>query len=400
MKILIVNKYLHPFGGAESYVFRLGEYLSSQGHEVQYFGMEHEGRCVSNQAEAYTTTMDFHHKLNTAMMTYPFRVIYSAEASKKMRMVLDAFQPEILHLNNFNYQLTPSILLAALKWKRKTGHPLQIVFTAHDYQLVCPNHLLKNPNTQAICEQCIDGHFGSCIRGRCIHGSLPRSILGAIEGALWKHAKVYESIDHVICPSRFMQSVMKRKPYFKDKTIWIQNFVNPSLYYRAPKENYVLYFGRYSMEKGIQTLVEACTRLKSIPFVFAGEGAMSHLLADVPNIKDVGFLTGTELRELIARARFTVYPSEWYENCPFSIMESQMYGTPVLASDIAGIPELIQDGVNGELFTSKNVDELTRKIWEWWINPEKVKKYQDNLDKIPFETLESYYEKLLPVYLD
>ena len=79
------------------------------------------------------------------------------------------------------------------------------------------------------------------------------------------------------------------------------------------------------------------------------------------NIKNVGFQKGEALEKLIREARFSIYPSEWYENCPFSVMESQMYGTPVLGANIGGIPELIQVGKTGELFESGNAEESEEK---------------------------------------
>lgn len=91
MKILMVNKFLYPNGGSETYIFKLGEYLESQGHEVQYFGMEHEGRCVGNHAEAYTSDMDFHGGSKLSKLTYPIKTIYSSEARKKIRLVLEDF---------------------------------------------------------------------------------------------------------------------------------------------------------------------------------------------------------------------------------------------------------------------------------------------------------------------
>ena len=135
MKILMINKFLHPNGGSETYIFRLGDYLKSQGHEVQYFGMEHAGRCVGNRVNAYTSDMDFHGGSKLSKLTYPIKTIYSSEARKKLRLVLEDFRPDVCHLNNFNYQLTPSILLEIAKWKRE-GHPCRVVYTAHDLQLV------------------------------------------------------------------------------------------------------------------------------------------------------------------------------------------------------------------------------------------------------------------------
>ena len=114
MKVLIVNKFLHPNGGSETYIFEVGKQLQKMGHQVEYFGMEHEGRVVSNRLDCYTGNMDFHTgKLQK--LRYPFQILYSTEAAKKIRKVLDDLQPDVVHVNNFNFQLTPSILYAIRK---------------------------------------------------------------------------------------------------------------------------------------------------------------------------------------------------------------------------------------------------------------------------------------------
>ena len=141
MRVLIINKFLYPNGGSETYIFKLGEALEQHGHEVQYFGMEHEGRCVGNRVNAYTSGMDFHGGSKLSKLTYPIKTIYNKEARVQLRKVLDDFKPDVCHLNNFNYQLTPSIILEIVKWRKETGRDCKIIFTAHDYQLVCPNHI-------------------------------------------------------------------------------------------------------------------------------------------------------------------------------------------------------------------------------------------------------------------
>ena len=149
MKILMVNKFLYPNGGSETYIFKLGEQLQKEGHEVQYFGMEHEGRIVGNHAECYTSNMDFHTgKLQKLL--YPFRIIYSREAKKKITVVLRDFQPDVVHLNNINFQLTPSVIYAVRDYEKKSGRKIKLVFTAHDYQWVCPNHMMRIPSTGEI----------------------------------------------------------------------------------------------------------------------------------------------------------------------------------------------------------------------------------------------------------
>lgn len=92
MRVLIINKFLYPNGGSETYIFKLGEALEQHGHEVQYFGMEHEGRCVGNRVNAYTSGMDFHGGSKLSKLTYPIKTIYSKEARVQLRKVLDDFK--------------------------------------------------------------------------------------------------------------------------------------------------------------------------------------------------------------------------------------------------------------------------------------------------------------------
>lgn len=162
--------------------------------------------------------------------------------------------------------------------------------------------------------------------------------------------------------------------------------------------DYVIYFGRFSEEKGIGTLVETCRELPEISFVFAGTGPLEEQINSIENIENVGFQKENALEQLIREARFSIYPSEWYENCPFSVMESQMYGTPVLGADIGGIPELIQVGVTGELFESGNTDQLKEKIFKLWNNRELTQNYTENCKNIRFDTIEVYCDKLVRIY--
>ena len=183
--------------------------------------MEHEGRCVGNRVNAYTSDMDFHGGSKLSKLTYPIKTIYSKEAREKLRLVLDDFKPDVCHLNNFNYQLTPSIILEIVKWRKENGRDCKIIFTAHDYQLVCPNHMLNNPNTHQNCEKCLGGHFVNCMKGKCIHGSTVKSAIGMMEAEFWKWKSTYKYIDTMICCSEFMKSKMDSNPLFATKTVAI-----------------------------------------------------------------------------------------------------------------------------------------------------------------------------------
>ena len=398
MKVLLVNKFLYPNGGSETYIFKLGEALIAKGHEVQYFGMEHEGRCVGNRVNAYTKDMDFHDAGKLEKLTYPLKTIYSSDARKKIRLVLDDFKPDVVHLNNFNYQLTPSIILEIVSWRKKNSRKCRIVFTAHDYQLVCPNHMCNNPNTMENCEKCLGGHFMNCTKGKCIHGSTAKSFIGTLEASFWKLNGAYKYIDKFICCSRFMKNKLDSNPLFAAKTVAIHNFIEDIPWVDVPKENYVLYFGRYSQEKGITTLIEAAKNMPEVNFVFAGKGPLENLLVGIPNVKNVGFKSGKELEDLIRKAKVSVYPSEWYENCPFSVMESQLYGTPVIGANIGGIPELIKVGETGLLFTPGNAFALGEAILSVWNDNEKAAKMHEACRELNFDNIDQYLEKIMKIY--
>lgn len=399
MKVLLINKFLYPKGGSETYLFKLGELLSERGHEVQYFGMEHEGRIVGNRVNSYTADMDFHGGSKLSKLTYPIKTIYSSQARKKIRAVLDDFKPDVCHLNNFNFQLTPSIILEIVKWRKKAKQKCKIIYTAHDYQLVCPNHMCNNPSTHENCEKCLGGIFKNCFKNKCIHNSTAKSFIGFAEAYYWKKRKVYKYIDNLICCSKFMKTKLDTNPIFSNKTVVLHNFIDCNNCDNKAKKDYVIYFGRYSQEKGIKTLISVAKALPQIKFIFAGTGPLEELLNEIPNVSNLGFVSGDSLKQLISEAKFAIYPSEWYENCPYSVMESQIYGTPIIAANIGGIPELIEVQKTGELYESGNSDELYEKVLSLWNDEEKLHKYTENCKKIKFITTDTYYDELIKIYL-
>ena len=258
--------------------------------------------------------------------------------------------------------------------------------------------MCNNPNTHENCEKCLGGHFINCFKGKCIHGSTAKSAVGTMEAMFWKMKGTYKYIDSMICCSEFMKTKMDSNPLFASKTIALHNFIDKVEWKEAEKKDYVLYFGRFSEEKGIGTLIEVCKKLPDVQFIFAGTGPLEEEINGISNIKNVGFQKGEDLEKLIREARFYIYPSEWYENCPFSVMESQMYGTPVLGANIGGIPELISVGKTGELFESGNGEDLKSKIDELWNDKEKLDKYSENCKDISFDTIEEYCNKLVKIY--
>lgn len=396
MNVLLVNKFLYPKGGAETYVFKLGETLAQYGHKVQYFGLENEKNIVGNHVGAYVSDMDFGAGVLKNLKA-PFRIIYSSEARRKINKVLYDFQPDVVHMNNIQFHLTPSIILAVEAYRRKTGRKVKIVYTAHDYQLICPSHGLFDADIN-ICEKCLNGNYTHCLRTKCMKNSRAKSFLAMLDAYYWKNNKAYGYIDKIICPSRFLKSKLDTQRQFADKTVAIHNFIESKPIEKVNKGDYVLEFGHLSKDKGTLTLLEVAKRIPEVRFVFAGYGSAETEIAKVPNAEYLGFKTGEELNELISGALCTVCPSEMYENCPYTVMESQVLGTPVIGADIGGIPELISEGRTGLVFASGNADDLEEKMRYFLEEPGVKAQYTENCKSVPFETPETYYHKIKKVY--
>lgn len=396
MRILMVNKFLYSRGGCENYMLFLGEQLKKLGHEIEYFGMFDEKNTVGNSAGKYTQNMDFHSS-GFARFLYPFKIVYSFEARRKIIQVIDKFKPDVIHMNNINFQLTPSVIYGA----KKRGIP--IVQTVHDYQMICPNHLLYDFNNNEICEKCTKGSYLHCIKNKCIHGSRVKSIIGAIEAALYSVLKPYNKVDLFICPSYFLEKkLLTSKEFYQGKTKTIHNFIdkNKFAYKDESNESYIAFAGRLSKEKGIELLSQVAKQLPNYTFKVAGSGPDAEILNNIENIQTLGFLSGEPLVNFVRKAKVLLIPSIWYENCPLSILEAQCMGVPVVTINTGGMAELVQDGITGTLANCPTADEIAQKLRETIENEDYYRRLRENCKtgKDSILSVETYTDLLLREY--
>ncbi len=383
MKILMVNKFLYPRGGSESYMLKLGDELSSLGHEVQYFGMYDEKNTVGNSSGQYTGNMDFHSK-GAARFLYPFKIIYSGDAYRKIGKVLDDFKPDIVHMNNINFQLTPSIIYAVKK------RHIPLVQTVHDYQMICPNHLLYSFGEAKPCERCVKGSKLNCIKHRCIHDSLVKSILGVIEAKFYSLLKTYKKVDMYICPSRFLENKLRfSSDIYSGKTFTIHNFIekNSRPAKTTAEKPYIVFVGRLSKEKGVSLLAETAKLLPQFNFVVAGNGPDDEVLKNIPNVEMRGFVSGDALTKLMANAKILIAPSVCYENCPLSILESHSMGVPVVTMNSGGMAELVEDQKTGVLAAESTAKAVADAVLKALGNEEFYEDLKTNCENISEEIM-------------
>jgi len=223
-----------------------------------------------------------------------------------------------------------------------------------------------------------------------------------------KFWQIYEkNVDLFIAPSSFLHNKIIEFGINGKKVVHIPNFIDVEGY--SPKyngENYLVYFGKVSGEKGLFTLVQAMRNIKTSKLLIIGEGELKKdlekyiLQKNIVNVKFLGHIKGERLKTAVRNSQFAILPSEWYENCPYSILEAFALGKPVIGSDIGGIPELIEDGIDGLLFEPGNSEELSEKITYLIGRPGLRERMGRNARKKVEEKYnpEVYYQRLMGVY--
>ncbi|MBQ8541072.1 MAG: glycosyltransferase family 4 protein [Clostridia bacterium] len=364
MKILLVNKFHNVKGGSETYYFGLGEMLKKAGHEVIYFSMKDEKNVPCEQEKFFVENVDFNAPMGKlGLVKASLKMLYSFEAKAKFDKLLTAEKPDIIHLNIFQSQLTGSIVDVAKK------HKIPIVYTAHDLKSVCPNYQMMDNGK--ICEKCLGGKYVNCFKSGCMKNSKLKSLLATMEAYVYKFKKTYEKIDLVITPSAFYKKKIDEAGVMKCPVIHMANFLPEGTEYSVSEiGSYILYFGRLSHEKGTMTLLKAYEKANADkPLYYVGTGPIKEQLEkyiDEHNLSDkvklLGFKSGDELKTLVKESLCVVLPSEWYENGPYSIMEAMAVGKPVIVSDLGGLPEMVEDGINGYVVKPFDTDSLSEAI--------------------------------------
>lgn len=331
------------------------------GWENAFFSMRHPKNLDTPWSNYFVDELEFGHSYSASQkILMASKVVYSLEAQRKLRRLLQDFPADIAHLHCIYHHLSPSILTTL----RDADVP--VVMTAHDLKIACPAYKMLNDG--GICEHCRDGRLFNVVKHRCVRSSLSASAIVWAESTLHRWLNSYRvRTSRIVAPSRFYMDKFIEWGWPKEKFSHIPNYIDSSIYipeYIAG--NYFLYFGRLAPEKGVATLMRAA-KASSVKLKIVGSGPLE---ADLKTLQDklqgdiefLGYRSGTELQSLIRGAKATVLPSEWYENAPMSILESYALGTPVIGARIGGIPEMIVEGETGWTFESGHLDELTNLI--------------------------------------
>lgn len=400
MRILFCNKYNYSFSGTEVYLFELMQLLREQGHEVALFSMADPRGTPTPYDHHFVPHIDFKAKANLWQgLRRAGHAIYSADARKRIRAMIEEFRPDVAHVRNIYHHLSPSIL-----WELK-AQDVPVVYHLNDFKLLCPSYNLVSQGEA--CEACKGGAFWHALRSQCYPGLGARSTL-TMEAYVHRWLGTYRKcVDLFLAPSQFVRdkfvehgwdaSKFKVLPHFQEVHEQAERSAGPSS---------LLYFGRLSAEKGIGDLLHAMHRVPEARLVIAGDGPeREHLqqLAsslDLANVDFVGHVGSAKRDSLIMQSRFTVLPSHAYETLGKTILESYAQRRAVVASDMGSRRELVRDGETGLLYPTGDVRALAESILLLTARPELAEQMgRAGRDLVQARYApQDHYEKLLTLY--
>jgi glycosyltransferase involved in cell wall biosynthesis len=406
LRICLVNTFHYRRGGDCTYTFDLADLLTSKGHEVVHFAMKHRENVDSRQDEFFVDHVDFAEAFksrNPIVRARAFvRSLYSREARRKFGNLLDKTRPDIVHLQNFRRHLTFSIVEEA------KARGLPVVFTAHDYDPICPSSLLLAGGR--ICTACNGKHFYKAAFVRCKENSLAGSMAVALEGTFMRLRRYYDLIDVIITPSAFARTRLLDCGFDPDRVEVVHNFIDTGSYTPHLGGMGVIYFGRLVVEKGLDTLVRAARAVPDVPVKLAGDGPERGRLealatelgvkSDKGNVEFLGYVERSRLHRIVGETMCVAMPSIWYENFPYTVLEAFALGKPVVASDIGGLPETVVDGKTGLLFEPGSERGLVGAIRYLVGNPDRAREMGRNArQRVEQEfDADTHYKRIMEIY--
>ena len=380
MKVLIVHNYYQQPGGEEQICATEATLLESYGHEVLRYTLDN----VDIKG------------MNPLLLK---NMMWNSNVYRDLRSLIRDQKPQIAHFHNTFPIISPAAYHAA----KDEGIP--VVKTLHNYRLLCPNGLFFRQGK--VCEDCLGTPFflPGIIHG-CYRGSRPGSgMVAAIQSFHWLLGTWTQTVDVFIAYSRFAMDKFIEGGIPAEKLAFKTNFLYPAPQPGEGKGGYGVFVGRLSVEKGLGVMLDAWRQLGGkMPLKIVGDGPMAGLVTEavkeMPEIEWLGRLPLEQVYEVIDNAAFLVFPSEWYETFGRVAIEAFAKGTPVVASKIGAISELIDHERTGLLFRPSDSSDLAEKINWLLANPQALSQMRQEA-RAEFEAkyqAADNYKRLLEIY--
>ena len=404
MKILIINRFFCEFSAGESLSWNTYQYFKEQGHDVYFFATNKKPYYIENYE--YSKYFPKDRFLFKEYIKNPISYYWDFEAMQKLELMLNDIKPDIVHINQ-------PITMSIFKTLKKYNIP--VVWTLHDSAIICGSSFKKG--NKGYCNfDCKDGNYINCLIHKCKDNKIEPSIRKTLLGYINFVFNSYDCVNRFITPSIALKNILLQSKLNlpKEKITVLNNFIDvPKEYFSKTlsKHNYFLYVGRLVEEKGIQYILKAMAELPSdINLVIAGKGPYEYSLKKMvseyklKNVKFIGYVKQSEINHLYLNAIATIVPSICFEVFGMINIESFACKTPVIGHNIAGIPEIIDNNVNGFIVEPKNITQLKNCILQYWNNLDLAIQHGENAynkaknvysKEIYFKNLSNLYKEVL-----
>lgn len=401
MKILYIHEYFTDSekNGANIVAFSNYHYMKKNRNEVYFFAVDCKPYLEESYYNKYFPKGHLHKKGIINNIIYRINSIYNFQAKNNIKKILNSIKPDIIHIHS-----TLELSLSILKPIKDLNIP--IVITVHDAGFSCP---VMGTKTQ-YCTLCSESIF-SCIKNKCSKNNYFCSIYMAFKFFINKYLIKKYRPNRLIIPSKALANYVKTSQFDNNIPITlIPNCLDTVFSDITPNysnKKYFLFVGNLNNSKGVKILLQTIKLLpKEINFKIVGTGICEQEYKEfvsqnnLHNITFCGKMNRSQLIEEYKNCIALITPSIWFEIFGMINIEAFACGKPVIASNIGGIPEIVEDNVNGLLFEPGNVEQLKEYILQYWNNPELViehgkKAYQKAIKQY---TEEKYYQELIKVY--
>jgi glycosyltransferase involved in cell wall biosynthesis len=346
MRILIVHNHYGNFGtsGEAQDVVAEAELLRSHGHVVS--------KCEATNAEIEKLSLI--DKCQSLL-----QVGWSQSGYERVKAAIEEFRPELMHVHNYWFRLTPSIFAAA----KERG--VATVLTLHNYRLVCPAGQFQRKGKP--CELCMDGRGSRILVHNCYpDGNWLKSLLAyRLYRETQKRQFLAPLVDAYIALGEFSKEKSVEGGLPAEKVHVKANFMFDPVDGRPatrPGEG-AIFAARLSPEKGVLGLLEAWRGI-DYPLTIVGDGPemAAARKAAGSNVTFLGNRPHQEVLRLIEQSAFLVFPSVGYETFGLTLLESMAIGRAVVATDLGARREMVRDGQTGLLYRSGDARDLADKV--------------------------------------
>ncbi len=387
LSILVVHNRYQQAGGERVAVEALLALLRQKGHRVTSY--ERDNADIDTYG------------LPDKAVFIP-NTIFSLRTYREVRELAARFKPDVAHIHNVFPLISPSVYTAL------ADADIPIVQTLHNFRLLCPNALFYTHGHT--CERCMRGNTLHAIPRRCYRESYALSALYAGVIGMHRLRRTWSLIDRYIALTQFTaQKLVESGLASPARVTVLGNFLPdplPESGSLVQRDSYVVYVGRLSPEKGVDTLVRAMADVPQIHLKILGDGPdMCRLQAlarreRLERVEFLGHVVGARKWDLMRHALATVVPSTWYEHLPFAILESFAVGTPVVASNLGSLPHIVEDDKSGLLFHTNDPEDLAQKLGWLAHHPKEASAMGHQGHQLIKARYSSgaHYEKLMAIY--